>query len=170
MTEPTDEIPEFVLEKLHSYDTDQLGTITDHLLGGATRSDRDIPEDLRPILVMQDETTLEAIGETANQLAGPDDEATGPTGYEGMAQEIIEYASEQLGTDVARSVARDMDSLRLDEDGEVEEFTGNEQLAVEQLADVYMSYAGPGMKNALADIADGYDVETPVNLNKNPFG
>jgi hypothetical protein len=168
MTEPTDEIPEFILEKLHSYDADTLGVITEHLLGRSTGTDRDLPEDLKPVLVMQDESTLEAIGETADRMSGPDDEPE-LSGYEGMAQDIIEYVGGELGEDVALSAAQDIEPIELDQDGHVAEIDGSKQLVVEQLADAYLQYAGPAMKNSLSDIAGQYDVEAPVNLSMNPF-
>lgn len=169
MSEPTDNIPEFVLEKLDSYDRDQLDVITDYLLGGAGGAYDDLPEDFKPIVVMQDETTVEAIGEQADRMISGGADRDDLTGYEAMAQDIIDHARSEIGDELATGIARDVASLRLDDAARVQAITGNEQLVVEQLADRYIGYAGPRIKNAFADIADEYAVETPVNLSMNPF-
>ena len=171
MTEPTDEIPEFIAEKLRSYSDDQLDRITDLLLSGSTPSVSGLPEDLKPIVIMQDETTVRAIGETAEGMTKSDgDDRAELTGYEGMAQGIIDHAGEVLGQEVAVPMAQEVPALGVDDDGRVEGIDGSGQIVVEQLADRYIGYAGPQVKTAFADIANEYAVENPVNLNMNPFG
>lgn len=169
MTSHRNDVPEFIVEKLDTYDDDQLGTIVEHILGGSEVPTKELPEDFKTVLAMQDETTAEAIGETADRMLDSGQAAAELTGYEGMAQDIIDHASEEIGEELALAMAGDVTHLELD-DGRVQSITGSKQLVVEQLADGYISYVGPRVKREFSSIADDYAVETPVNLSMNPFG
>jgi len=170
MTGHTDDVPEFILEKLTTYDDDQLGAISKHVHGRSKVPPDDLPEDIVSVLALQDDETVAAVAETVDRMRESDRGSVGLTGYEAMAQEIIDYAREEIGDELALAMARDVKYLRIDEEGGVESILGSEQIVVEHLADEYIGYLGPTAKNAFSNIADEYDVETPVNLNRNPFG
>ncbi|WP_323191397.1 hypothetical protein [Halostella sp. PRR32] len=67
--EPSDNIPEFLVERFHELPAEELRAVAEYVQSDEFFTSSDVPDDLTTSFELQDDQTMEAIGEHVEKLA-----------------------------------------------------------------------------------------------------
>jgi hypothetical protein len=167
----SDQIPAFILEFLEEYEADELRRIAEYA-DGERRASEDVPERVVEAFSMQDSSVVEAAGNYARSLAENEAaEGTGTTDadtnrYFELAERMIDHESEVLGQERSIELARTVDGLEVDSQGNVLDMTREEVTVIADLVDRYIEQLGKVTEIALQQITRDFrdELELPDNL------
>lgn len=173
-----EQIPQFILDHLEEYDADELRRIAEYANDERLTSEN-VPTKVVEMFSMQDSSVVEAAGEHARTLAEEKETPTGEkasgsadpvdaarNGYFELAEEMIEHEADVLGLERSVELARSVDGLEVDSDGNVQRITEDEVTVIGDLVDCYIDQLGKVTEVALQHITRDYrdELELPDNL------
>lgn len=167
-----EQIPEFIVEFLEEYEADELRRVAEYAVD-ERRASAGVPDRVVEAFSMQDSSVVEAAGNYARTLADRRTaEATGTTDtstarYFELADRIIDHESNVLGTERSVELARSVDGLEVDSQGNVLGMDRDEPAIIGDLVDNYIDQLGKVTEIALQQITRDFrgELELPETLS-----